>query len=122
MELHDIWAYGHWQDRYAGKEIKCSPVAYASMAGIRARSRKNICDSTGTFDRDFKEISPGNLPLRFFDSMRYEQSRVMLTYGGRLYARYSKSYGRFFEMDGSVEAKGTVNTIVDTISKMLYKP
>jgi hypothetical protein len=116
MELHDIWAYGYRQERYSGKEIKCSPLAYASSSDIHSSSRRYGLDSIGPFDPGFSGINPKDLPENAVDSSRYYKGRVMFTYGGCLYAGYSKPYGCFFEIDGSVEGKGTMNTLIDTVS------
>jgi hypothetical protein len=115
MELHDIWAYGYRQERYSGKEIKCAPLLYASYKNYRSFSHHEAIDSIGPFDTRFDDINIEHASHRTHDSSRYGNYRTIYTYGARLQGMYSKPYGHRFELDGSAEFNGTLNTMIDSI-------
>jgi hypothetical protein len=115
MELHDIWAYGYNQERLSGKEIKCSPIAYASFNRSRFHAVTYRRDSIGPFYHDFPLNDPAAIPANRSDSSFYDNEKVTLTYGGRLTARFSRPYRRYFQLNGSLECKGTMNTTYDSM-------
>jgi hypothetical protein len=114
MEINDIWNYGFNQQRYYGKEFKCTPTATVSYYNRQSKSMYYSIDSTGPHDSAITPRVVAEWPKTMSDTTHSYRSDYLLSYGALLYGGFSKPYGRFLELDGSIEVSGTMNTLYDS--------
>jgi hypothetical protein len=115
MEINDVWNYGFSQPRFCGKEIKCMPLMNIDYYYNRSKTFSSSVDSTGPNDPAITVEDVSKWPKPHSDTFDRKSSDNLLSYGARVYAGFSNPIGRFFELDGSIDVSGTMNTMYDSI-------
>jgi hypothetical protein len=114
MEINDIWNYGFSQQRQRGKEIRCSPTAIVYYDRAHGKSSYYSVDSTGPTDPSITAKDVSKWPKSLIRTSEPYYTDFLLTYGAVVYTGFSNPYGRYFELDGSIEVSGTMNTLYDS--------
>jgi hypothetical protein len=114
MEINDIWNYGFSQPRNSGREFKCTPIVSVNYNHSKTRATFQSIDSIGPNDPSIsaRDVSQWT---RHPDVNESNTTDLLSSYGAIVYAGFSNPYGRFFELDGSVEVSGTMNTLYDSV-------
>jgi hypothetical protein len=115
MEINDVWNYGFSQPRFCGKEIKCMPLVNIDYYYNQSKTISRFVDSIGPNDPSITAEDILKWPKMSKDTFNRKSSDYLLSYGARVYAGFSNPIGRFFEVDGSIELSGTMNTLYDSV-------
>jgi hypothetical protein len=116
MEINDIWNYGFTQTRRFGAEIKCTPTATVYYNHSTEKSLYYSRDSIGPNDPATTAKDVAEWQMTQTGTYESHVTDFFLTYGGMVDAAFSRPFGRYFEVDGSVEVSGTLNTLYDSTS------
>jgi hypothetical protein len=118
MELNDIWNYGFYQRRNAGREIKIFPTGFLSYNFNRDKNRNERMDSIGTYMPSLtaKDIIEWPSNGSTIDDRR--NSLLCYSYGIGFSAAFAKPLSRFHQLDGSVSVTGVMETKKDTGSAL----
>lgn len=115
MEINDVWNYGFSQPRFCGREIKCLPVMNIDYIYSQSKTFSRSLDSTAPYDPSITVEDVSKWPKPYNDTFQRKSSDNLLSYGARLYAGFSNPIGRYFELDGSIDFSGTLNTLYDSL-------
>jgi hypothetical protein len=115
IEINDIWNYGFSQPRYWGREFKVSPIVTVTYDETRSSNTFNYLDSVGPYDPSITTDDVAGWPRTATSTSVRRHKQFHLSYGAIAHAGFSKPYGRHFELDGSIEISGTMNTLRDSL-------
>jgi hypothetical protein len=114
MEINDIWNYGFSQQRHYGKEFKITPTTAVYYYHRQSNSSQYFVDSTGPHAPSITAKDVSHWPKSLNMTNESYNTNYVLTYGAKVYAGFSNPYGRYFQLDGSAEVSGTMNTMYDS--------
>jgi hypothetical protein len=91
------------------------PLANIDYYYDKSKTSSYFMDSIGPNNPSISTQDVSKWPKPLIDTFQEQSSDYLLSYGARVYAGFSNPIGRFYELDGSVELLGTMNTLYDSL-------